>query len=144
MKNILVTIDFSDLTTDVIAHAAAIATAFGGELHLLHVAEPDPDFVGYDAGPQSTRDAVAERLREQHRKLQTLAEQQRSAGIGCEALLVQGAYVQKIIAESEKLKADLIVTGAHGKGLLSRVLLGSVSEGVLRESKVPVLVVPAR
>jgi len=144
MKNILVTVDFSELTDHVIAQAASLAAAFGGQLHLLHVADPDPDFVGYDVGPQTTRDAVAERFREQHRKLQTLAKQQRAAGIGCDALLVQGAYVQKIISESENLSADLIVTGAHSKGLLSRVLLGSVSEGVLRESKVPVLVIPAR
>jgi nucleotide-binding universal stress UspA family protein len=144
MKHILVAVDFSELTAHVVAQAASLAAAFDGECHLLHVADPDPDFVGYDAGPQSTRDAVAERLREQHRMLQTLAQHQRAAGIRCEALLVQGAYVQKIISESDRLNADVIVTGAHSKGLVSRLFLGSVSEGVLREAKVPVLVVPAR
>ncbi len=143
MKTILVTVDFSEITPSVVAKAAEAAKAFNARLALLHVAEPDPDFVGYDAGPQTTRDAVAERFREQHRQLQALATEQREAGLECDALLVQGAYVAKIISESEKLEADMIVTGAHSKGLMARVLLGSVSEGVLRESKVPVLVVPA-
>ncbi len=143
MKNILVAVDFSDLTDDVLARAVTLAAAFSARLHLLHVIEPDPDFVGYDAGPQTTRDAVADRFREQHRELQGIAEDIRGNGLECEALLVQGPYVEKIISESDKLSADIIVVGAHGKGLLSRVLLGSVSEGVLRESRIPVLVVPA-
>ena len=143
MKNIIVAVDFSDLTDTVLAQAVPLAAAFSSRLCLLHVAEADPDFVGYDVGPKTTRDAVAGRFRDQHKALQRIAEEVRASGLDCEALLVQGPYVEKIISEAEKIGADIIVIGAHSKGLLSRVLLGSVSAGVLKESKVPVLVVPA-
>ena len=144
MKNILVTVDFSDLSDDVVAKATSIAAAFSAKLQLLHVAAPDPDFVGYDAGPQTTRDAVAKSFRDQHRQLQVMAEKLRDSGLDCDAILVKGPYVEKIVSESKRLDADLIVIGAHSKGLVSRVLLGSVSEGVLRKSHIPVMVVPAR
>ena len=144
VKNILVTVDFSDLSDDVVAKATSIAAAFSAKVQLLHVADPDPDFVGYDAGPQTTRDAVANSFRDQHRQLQAMAEKLRDSGLDCDAILVQGPYVEKILSESKSLDADLIVIGAHSKGLVSRVLLGSVSEGVLRKSHIPVMVVPAR
>jgi nucleotide-binding universal stress UspA family protein len=73
-----------------------------------------------------------------------MAEKLRDSGLDCDAILVQGPYVEKIVSESKRLDADLIVIGAHSKGLVSRVLLGSVSEGVLRKSHIPVMVVPAR
>ena len=48
-KTILACIDFSGLERAVLDAGGALARAFGGELHLLHVAEPDPAFVGYRA-----------------------------------------------------------------------------------------------
>ena len=140
---ILVAVDLSPASKKVVAAAADVADVTGASIYVLHAAEPEPDFVGYDAGPQTTRNAVADRFREQPRELQGIAEDIRDSGLDCEALLVQGPYVEKIISESGKLSADIIVIGAHSKGLLSRVLLGSVSEGVLKESRIPVLVVPA-
>jgi len=143
MKNILAAVDFSDVSDKVVAQAATLAGAFEASVYLLHIAEPDPDFVGYDAGPQVARDAVAERFRDSHRQLQELADKLRSDGIDAHALLIQGPFIEKIVSEAERLGSDLIITGAHNKGLVSRVLLGSVSEGLLREARIPVLVVPA-
>jgi nucleotide-binding universal stress UspA family protein len=50
MKTILVPIDFSDATTRVIDTAKQFAAAFGSRLVLLHVTEPEPDFVGFEPG----------------------------------------------------------------------------------------------
>jgi len=57
-------------------------------------------------------------------------------------LVHEGDAVDEILKTAEKLDSDIIILGAHGKGILSHTFLGSVSEKVLRRSTRPVLVVP--
>ena len=142
MKTILAPIDFSDVSTAVIATAESLARSFSAALWLIHVAAPNPDFVGFEAGPQSVRDQRAEHPRDEHRQLQEEAARLESAGVNATALLVQGPTVEKIFAEAERLQADWIVIGSHGHGAAYRALLGSVSESVVRGSKLPVTIVP--
>jgi len=142
MRNILVPIDFSPSTEPVIDIAKTLAESFSARLWLIHVASPDPDFVGYDAGPQSVRDQVADHLREEHQRLQAIATELRESGVETTALLVQGLAAEKILAESERHAADLIVMGSHGHGAMYRALMGSVSEQVLRKAGCPVTIIP--
>lgn len=144
MRGVLVPIDFSEATDRVVEWATRLAECFGSPLWLLHVAAPNPDFVGYEAGPDVVRDQRAAELREEHRELQTRADALRARGIDATALLVQGPTVEKILSEAERLDADLIVVGSHGRGAFFRALLGSVSEGVLRGARCPVTILPAR
>jgi nucleotide-binding universal stress UspA family protein len=142
VKRILVAVDFSDFTPALTLHAARLARALHAEVVLVHVAEPDPEFVGFGAGPQSRRDDVARRLRREHRDVQALADELAAAGVQAIALFVQGPTVEKLLGEAERLQADLIVMGTQGHGRLHRLLLGSVGEGVLRHARCPVLFVP--
>jgi nucleotide-binding universal stress UspA family protein len=142
MKNIVVPIDFSPITDSVLDIAKTLAKCFSARLWLIHVASPDPDFVGYDAGPQSVRDQVADHLREEHRDLQSKAADLREAGIDATALLIQGPTADTILAEAKVHHADLIIMGSHGHGAMHRVLMGSVSEGVLRKAPCPVTIIP--
>lgn len=143
MRRILVAIDFSPVSDAVVEHAASLATAFSAELTLVHVAAPDPDFVGYEAGPQTVRDARAETLHVEHRELQETAESLRDRGIRAHALLIQGPTVKTLLAEAQRIEADTIVLGSRGHGALYRALLGSVSEGMLSEARCPLVIVPA-
>lgn len=143
MKKLLAALDFSDVTQRVVDEAASLAQAFGAELILIHVAAPDPDFVGYDAGPETVRDARASELRTEHRRLQEIADGLRERGIPSKALLIQGPTIEKILDEAAQSGAGTIVIGSHGHGALRRVLLGSVSEGVVRAATCPVHVVPS-
>lgn len=142
VKRLLAALDFSDVTEQVLDQAAALADAFSAELTLLHVAAPDPDFVGYEAGPDTVRDTRAGELRGEHRKLQEFADGLRERGIPTRALLIQGPTIEKILDEAARTAAGTIVIGSHGHGALRRVLLGSVSEGVVRGATCPVHVVP--
>jgi nucleotide-binding universal stress UspA family protein len=144
MRSILVPIDFSDATDRVVGWAAVQAECFGCRLRLLHVAAPDPDFVGYEPGPDNVRDRRASELREEHRELQQRAEALRARGLEAQAQLIQGPTVETILAEAGSHEVDLIVMGSHGRGALTRALLGSVSEGVLRGARCPVTILPAR
>ena len=69
MKNILVSIDFNEQEALLMDRAYEFAKAFDAKIWLVHIAAPDPDFVGYDAGPQYVRDARAEDLKGEHKLL---------------------------------------------------------------------------
>lgn len=142
--DILVGIDFSDSARKVIDQAALLARALGAKIWLLHVAEPDPAFVGYKGDPTVMRDDVAEKYHDEHRQLQAMGQALRDGGLDCVALLVQGATVETILREAANLSADMIIIGSHGKGALKRLLIGSTSEGVLHHCEIPLHVVPTR
>lgn len=142
--NILVAVDLSPASEKVVAAAGRVAKLTGASVYVLHAAEPEPDFVGYDAGPEVVRTQVAQELRREHRGVQALAENLRKADLDATALLVRGPTVETTLKEAEKLEAELIVVGTHGHGAVYDVLIGSYSAGIIRQSKLPVLVVPIR
>lgn len=144
MKNLLAAVDFSEVTERVMEAVISLARQLGAEVRLVHVAEPDPEFVGYEVDTAALRDVHAREYRDEHRRLQALADRLRQEGIDAKALLIRGATVEKIAEEAERVGADLVVVGSHGHGALHRALLGSVSEGLIRVIRRPVLIVPAQ
>ena len=141
--SVLVSIDFSAVTDAQLEIVDRLASP-GREIHLLHVTEPDPSFVGLEAGPEEVQQQVASELQRAHDELDALADRLRANGHAVRTLLVPGPTVQTILEQAEKLDAELIVMGSHGRGKLFDLVVGSVSAGVIRKSRVPVLVVPAR
>lgn len=141
MDEILVAIDLGPSSQPVLDAAASLARRLGARLHVLHVAPPDPDFVGYDAGPPSVRSGVAEELREEHARLEELVTGLRNHGIDARARLARGATVDTIVAEAERAHAELIVVGRHARGALLEAIVGSTARALLHESGHPVLVV---
>lgn len=139
---ILVALEADATDASIVNTASQLASAFKAKLWLLHVAAPEPDFVGYDAGPQSVRNKLSEHMHDEHKKIQLIAGNLRTKGLDVAALMIQGGYAEAILEQAVKLKVDYIVVGAHKHSLLSKILLGSVSESVVRGAKVPVLVVP--
>ena len=140
---LLVAVDFSKTTELVLRVARRLAASLDASVWLVHAAEPEPDFVGYDAGPDVVRDQVAKELRDEHKKLQALADDLREAGVDVTAMLVQGPTVETLLKEADRQGADLIVVGSHGRGMVGEMLMGSVSKGLIRAGQCPVTVVPA-
>lgn len=142
MRKILVALDTTASDTIVIQHARSIAKAFGSHVRLIHVADPPPDFVGYEVGPQYIRDVRAEELKHEHSELIRWREELLSDGIETDMRLVMGPTVETLAAAADEFPADLIVMGSHGRRGFARFLIGSVSEEVLKEHKWPLLVIP--
>lgn len=140
--NILVAFDLSPISAPVLQTARTYAISSAANLWLIHVAEPDPDFIGFDAGPATVRHDMAGKFREAHRRLQQYAEEFREAGINVTPLLVQGPIATTLLQEAERIQADMIIMGSHGHGAVYHLLVGNVTEDVLRKAKCPVLVVP--
>lgn len=143
MKTILVPVDFSDVTPRVVETARSMSRAFGARLVLLHVSEPEPDFIGFEPGPMAVRTAVARDFKKEHQKLEELSATVAVDGFQVLALHIQGPIVDKVLEEAKTQEADAIVMGSHGHGALFEFLVGSVTSGILRAAKVPVIVVPA-
>lgn len=143
LQCILIPVDFSDVTEKVVQTAGEMAKAFGGRVVLLHVSEPDPDFVGFEPGPQAVRSVVARDFKVEHQKLADWKERLTRSGVETSALHIQGSLADKILQEAEEQGAGLIVIGSHGHGALYNLLVGSVTSGVLKGARCPVLVVPA-
>lgn len=141
---ILVALDLSHATERVVRVAERIAGPMSATVKLLHVAEAEPDFVGYDAGPEVVRDQVAREFREEHHAVQIQSEKLRNAGVDASASIRRGPILATVLSEAEKFSADMLIVGSHGFGAVYDLLVGSISRGLIKESPIPVLVVPVR
>ena len=123
--------------------ASRLASPLGAKLWIVHVASPDPDFVGFKVGPTYIREHRADILRQEHQDVQAMAAELNAAGVDAEALMVQGPTTDTILELARKVAAEFIIMGSHGRGALFRAFVGSVSEQVLTSSKLPVMIVPS-
>lgn len=142
MPTILCAVDFSDDGKGVITTAAAEAKLRGAKLWLVHVAAPEPDFVGYEPGPDNERQFRAEELRAEHEMLHERVEQLKGEGVEAASLLIEGSTTEVLVEQAKELTADLIVIGSHRHGLWHRALWGSTESSVIEHANCPVLVVP--
>ena len=139
---LLVCVDLSESTEIIVKKIEELAKSLSARVWLLHIAEPDPDFVEFKVDPLGARESLAEKFHDEHRQIQALADRLREAGIDTTALLVHDTTVDAILKEASDLDVDMIVVGSHGRGAMYQLLVGSISEGVLHKSRFPVLVVP--
>lgn len=143
MKNLLVTVTFEEKETAILLNKAmSIAEKFGSKIWLVHIAAPDPDFIGYEVGPQYIRDHRADELKKEHKLVKKYADELREKKFDAEGLLVQGATVDMILKESTKLNIDLVIIGHHKHNLLYKIFVQDIDENIVHESKVPVLMIP--
>ena len=68
MKKILVPIDFSEVTSAQVKLASEQARMASGEIYLIHIETPEPDFMGYEPGPEVVRESVARHMKDNHKK----------------------------------------------------------------------------
>ncbi len=139
--NILVAIDLSNASQKILYKAKALALALPAKVCLLHVAEDDPDFLGHEPASQGINQDPQE-FPQEHKDLQIEVDELRKSGIDTKGLLAQGSVVDVILQKSKQLEIDIIIVGTHGHGGVHHMIFGSVSEGVLRNSSCPVLVIP--
>jgi nucleotide-binding universal stress UspA family protein len=144
IKKILVTVDFSDLSTVVVERAADIAIAFKAEVSVIHVIPPTPVYSGSEISPPAIVDYTAEDWRSEQHDLDTMADFMKQKGIKAETMLLSGPITDVVLKKATELNTDLIVVGAHSHGFLYRAFIGSVSEGLLKRSQCPVLVIPGK
>lgn len=162
MKRILVPVDFSPAMEGVLARAGEIARGCEAQLHLVHVREiaAVPVFpaatIGYPgigmpemgmAGglPVGCSGYLpADPPNEKGKsRLELLRDEFSRSGLHTIVHESEGTVVEEILKTAAEVSADLIVMGSHGHGAVYNLLVGSVTEGVLKAGERPVLLVPA-
>lgn len=142
MKNILVAVDLEDSSKVLVEKAAEIAVKFESKVWVLHIADPEPDFVGNKVGPQYIRDIRVKELLQEHQLIRKYTDYLHASAITADGLLIAGATVQLILDEIEKLAIDLVVIGHHQHSLLYQIFTGNTHTAIVKKSKVPVLIIP--
>lgn len=142
MKNILVAVDLDESSQVLVEKAAELAEKFDSKVWVLHIADPEPDFVGNKVGPQYIRDLRVKELLQEHQLIRKYTDSLRTKNIDADGLLIAGPTVQLILEEIEKLAIDLVIIGHHPHNLMYKIFTGSTHTAVVKKSKVQVLVVP--
>lgn len=142
MKLLVVT-DLEESSEAFHAEARKWAAKFAKSVWLVHVEDPDPSFIGYEAGPQEVRDAVAGEIRDHHRRLEEESDRWREHDMEAKVMVIQGPTVETILEQADKLEADAIVMGAPSHSRLHDLLLGNIADSLIRRAKCPVLVIPS-
>lgn len=138
-RRILLATDLSPASDDATEQAIELAAALGAELLAVSV---------IDTATRGTGDArilrMDQRRAARERAAQDLVMRGRHAGVRVSFLVWEGEPGPSIVDAAASEQADLVVVGSHGRGVVGRLVLGSVSEHVMRQAPCPVLVVRAR
>ena len=142
INRILCPVDFSDASRHAIEQAAAIAGWYRAGLTALHVYVPPyapvPDL------PAVTGRIAESELQRIRDEMATFCEAARQAGTSLDIVIDVGHAATAILKRAESVPADLLVIGTHGASGFEHLVLGSVTEKVLRKAPCPVLTVPPR
>jgi nucleotide-binding universal stress UspA family protein len=137
IRTVLHPTDFSDLSRPAFELACSLARDFGAELVVLYVTPwPAPGVVdgivvGIPTEPDDELLARLEQVKPDDPRIRTARR------------LAHGEAAAEIMKAAAEVKADLIVMGTHGRGGLSRLIVGSTAEDVMRKAPCPVLTVKA-
>ncbi len=142
-RSILVPVDYSDPSQRALELALTIDA--GCEITVVH-AWDRPAYVGEQvvAHADGSHRSLSELIRENAERDMTdfLARVKNPAGKTFKHRLISGEPVSSIIAEASHAGYDLLVVGTHGRTGMTKLLLGSVTEKLIRLSPIPVLTVP--
>ena len=150
---ILVALDGSELAEKALPVARNLANSSGGTIHLIQAVSRQPELEAAqstgDFNPQLVEVSLdlARRLIETRQTrgqeyLDRVAAELTNAGLKVETVILEGAADEQMISYSREHGVDLIVISTHGYGGVKRLLLGSVTDRVIRSCEVPVLVIP--
>jgi nucleotide-binding universal stress UspA family protein len=132
-KKILFPTDFSHLSDNALQHATTLARETGATLVILHIEEPPIAYGGgemYYGIPDPDQDEMRRMLYE---------IRPTDPSVHFEHRMVMGDPAGEIVKIADEEHVDMIVMGTHGRTGLSRVLMGSVAESVVRRASCPVL-----
>ena len=143
MTTLLVATDFSADSDRALDEAIELARLMSAQVEVLHVHKvttssvpPTLDMVSIPPAAQEVSDAEV--------ALSERVKRVKAAGIACEGESRFGRPEEEIVRRAAETPVRLIVLGSHGASALRHLLMGSVTESVLKHTRCPVVVVPGR
>jgi len=136
LNTVLVAFDFGETSQKALVYGRNLTRAFGGRLHVLHVADviatsASQFYPDHPGDPEMRAEALA------LKQLRAVVPE-REATL---AVRISASPANAIVEYARSVHADAIVVGTHGRTGVSRLLMGSVAEHVVRHAPCPVLAV---
>jgi universal stress protein A len=133
-QTILFPTDFSTASDAALKHAEALAKSSGARLLIVHVEEPPLAYGGgelYYGLPEPNSERIQKMLQD---------IKPADPAVPYEHRMTMGDPAGEVVRIAEEEKAEMIVMGTHGRTGLTRLLMGSVAEAIVRRAPCPVLV----
>jgi len=143
-QRILVPIDGSATAERGLMEAIAIARSSGGSIRVIHVLDELVFVSGFETGASYANTVLPQLRKGSERIVLAARDRAQAAGVSADTLCVE-CFARRtsdvIVEQAAAWPADLIVIGTHGRRGVSRLMLGSDAEQVLRLASVPVLLI---
>ena len=140
-EKILVPIDFSEHSNTALAHAKAIAESYEAGLQLLHVIEEPVHPALSLGGKSSIFDIVPDLKADCKKRIEKMMKETKGPEVKSEIFIIEGTASSDIIRFANETNSDLIVIATHGLTGIEHLLMGSVTEKVVRMASCPVFTV---
>jgi nucleotide-binding universal stress UspA family protein len=153
MKKVLIALDYNSTAQKVAEEGYALAKSINAQITLLHVISDAAYYssdiysplMGYDsftdikfietASVEELREAALDYLDKSKQHLNDTTIQ---------TIVKEGDFGEQILETATGINADIIVMGTHSRRGLEKILVGSVAEKVLRQSKIPLFIIPTK
>ena len=153
IKKVLIALDYDSNSSQIAKIGHQLAQGIGAETVLLHVVADESNYTAMQYNPMMGMGGfdynvfvdvidTAGFLDAGDYYLEHIKENLNDESI--QILVKIGNASDEILVNAEAINADLIVVGTHSKRWLEKILIGSVSESILKDSKIPVLIIPTK
>lgn len=140
LKKILIATDGSETAEKAADFGIQIAGLSGTKVYAVYVIDTNP-YYSIPLDEIWSKDVYAQLEKMGHQATSYIEKIAKAAGMEAESIVLKGDPAEKIVNFAEEQNVDMIIVGSLGKGKFERLVIGSVSEKVVRHAKVPVLVV---
>jgi len=140
LRKVLIATDGSESAEKAASFGVEIARLSGAKVYAIYVIDTTP-YYSIPLDQVWSKEVYEQFDKVGHEITSDVVESARAAGLEAESIVLKGNPPERILNFSEEQNVDMIVVGSHGKGGFERLVIGSVSEKIVRHAKVPVLVV---
>jgi nucleotide-binding universal stress UspA family protein len=150
---VLIALDYDPTAQEVAETGFSMAKTMNAEITLLHIISEPIYYSSPDYSPIMGFNGYFEMVPEQLNSTDELKKasefyldksRQHLGDKTIKTLVKEGDYAETILKTAKDIHADIIVMGSHGRKWLENIILGSVTEKVLRHTKVPLFIVPTK
>ena len=139
-KKILFPTDFSDVSHKAVKYIKQLKSAGAHEVIVLHVID-EKELLVLSRVPDQYLQITADMEKEIEKKMTSIVVDMTAEGFQVKPKVKTGKPFKEIMLTAAEEKVSIIVIGSHGKSNIEEMLIGSVSENVIRHAKVPLLVI---
>lgn len=140
-KHLLVAVDFSEPSIKALGTALELAFRLDARLTVVHTVLKYAESVSMEGGAGYDVELYEKESREARERIEKFLMDRNTEGVETNIMVVAGRAQDQINYIAEKMKADVLILGTHGRKGVNKLILGSVAEEVLRDSHLPFLCV---